>query len=529
MVRSTLGIIRTGITNRMGPDRYTLFTGSTGLLGRVLLADMARARLPVAVLARPGRETNVRQRIDGQLRHMEKLLQRTFVRPVVLAGELTQPGLGLSDTDRRWVQKYCERVLHCAAYISFKPASTHPQNEPFTTNVIGTNRLAEFCLEQEIREFHHISSAFACGAREGIVLESDGAMGQAFSNDYEASKCQAEESLRALSGLDSLTVYRPSIVVDPTPGSLSIGDRTIYLAFSVYQLLSQRVGLPDPAELLQQLGLHGAERKNIVPADWVSRIIVQILRRPELHRRTYHLTHPTGTPLIDLLTAFRDVLADAGYSSLQRRITESDFGELAGLVEQFIGTFAPYFRDDPRFDQQQLRHALQVCREPNCPDADRSMLQDLARQQLTRKVAPEPVGGNESTLWDRLQQEIQSVSPAGAPLPATLIGLILTGPGGGDWILGINQAHEPAACYGGAAACRRQVYMSAFTWGRLLTKQLSFTAACRQGQVLLETIAPAPEEDALRDLEETFERILKLLMEQVIASSGAAEVSLHGI
>ncbi|WP_437223255.1 SDR family oxidoreductase [Planctomicrobium sp. SH661] len=512
----------------MGPERYTLLTGGTGLLGRILLVDLMRAGLPVAVVVRPGRERSAKDRIELQLSSLEKGLRRTFPRPVILEGELTSPGLGLSQAARDWFGRNCTRVLHSAAYLSFKPAASHPQNEPFTTNVDGTRRLAEFCLENKVREFHHISSAFACGQRTGTVLESEGWLGQRFSNDYEDSKCQAEELLKKMQGFSSLTIYRPSIVIDPTPGSLSLGDRTIYLAFSVYQLLSQRVGLPDPKVLLQQLGLSGAERKNIVPVNWVSRMIVQILRRRVLHGQTYHLTHPTGTSLLDLLTAFHDVLANAGYSSLKRQVSDSDFGELANLVEQFLGTFTPYFRDDPRFDQTQLLRAANICNESNCPDVNREMLQEVSRQQMRRAAVHDPdVSPRPTSVWDRLQalsprrDEWNSVHPHDIE-SIMEIGLQLTGPDGGIWQLSLTR--------GGRLGCDMRhdsqvdftIYTSTQTWNQLLQKKLSWKDAGTQGKILLETAAarlPADEE---------MERVLQIMIEQAGAQVSERKLSLHG-
>jgi len=554
---------------------YTLVTGGTGLIGQILLRDLTRARLPVAVLVRPARDAQGRQRIDRQLQRAEQLLQRQFLRPVILQGDLADADLGLSTAEQRWVQSHCRRVLHCAASVSFRPAKTHRDNEPFRTNVEGTRHLAEFCLARGIREFHHISSAYACGVREGIILETDGAGGQSFSNDYEASKSQAEEYLKSLPELGALTIYRPSIVIDPSRLSSGLGDRTVYLAFSVLQLLSQRGELPPPAELLQTLGLSGAERKNIVPAAWVSRMIVQILRRPNLHGGVYHLTHHQGTTVLDLLTAFRDVLmaaSDSSFSrsksdqmevrgqrsedrgqtdkslnfpatdprplttpphcasnveelSVQRSAALKDLGELGTVVEQFIETFAPYFRDDPKFDRAQLQHALHVCGEADCPEVNRDLLQDLARQQMrhTEKDRARPVFHTSKSETENRWQLLQNMFPAdaGAVSPhVECVGLMLSGTGGGDWQLILDETGRLSIRPEGAASTNRSIYASVQTWNQLIHGQLPLSRACMEGRILVEFSEPDVEES---QLQETLQQILSILMTGHHSATGSPE------
>lgn len=535
----------------MGPLRYTLLTGATGLLGRTLLADLLRARMPVAVLVRPGREGDASRRIEQLLLRFEIGHHRTFPRPVVLTGELTRDGLGLSSGQQRWLMQNCERILHSGASVSFKPAQTDPDNEPFRTNVEGTARLARFALGLGIREFHQISSAFSCGIRHGLVMETDGDCSQSFSNDYELSKRQSEDLLQEITGWDSLTIYRPSIVIDPTPASLPMGDRTIYLAFSVYQLLSQRVGLPDPQELLQQLGTTGTERKNIVPVDWVSRVTVQILRRPELHGRTYHLTHPTGTTLLEMLTAFRDVLVEEGYRPLQRRVIDSDFGELSGVVNQFLGTFAPYFREDPQFDQTQIRHALEVCGEPVCPDVNRGMLQELARQQLRQtsmgrdSVAARKSSEVPATHWHQdvldssecsFQLEESVTSRDDETATQQRIHLTLSGPHGGSWDICFSPDGDLVSRRGIEGTSPLSVYSSTVTWNQLLNRELCLPDAIRQGRVLLEAAfsrvnAGNGSGRTVENLsmERTVETLLNILREGIVNRNGVQKVSLHGI
>src|SRR5690606_2752585 len=54
---------------------------------------------------------------------------------------------------------------------------------------------------------------------------------------------------------------------------------------------------------LGTLQLTGEERKNLVPVDWVSAAMTEVIARPELHGETYHFTNPQPTTVADMLAA----------------------------------------------------------------------------------------------------------------------------------------------------------------------------------------------------------------------------------
>ncbi|MEJ7591360.1 MAG: SDR family oxidoreductase [Planctomycetaceae bacterium] len=258
---------------------FVLLTGGTGLLGGLVLAQLMKNEIPVVVLVRGNRRQTAVERAEFLMRRLEERFGRHFVRPVVLAGDLCQPGLGLSDADRRWIASNCGSVIHSAANLLFRPASEHPDNEPYRTNVEGTRQLLEVMTAAQITELHYVSTAYIAGLRNGIILELESDVGQQFGNDYERSKTLAERMLRQATAIESLTVYRPSIVIDLHPTSSLRSDQTIHSAFAMFQALSQRFGLPDRGEWTHRLGFGGHERKNIVTVDWVATMIAQIYRQ----------------------------------------------------------------------------------------------------------------------------------------------------------------------------------------------------------------------------------------------------------
>ena len=153
-----------------------------------------------------------------------------------------------------------------------------------------------------IRKFHHVSTAYVCGLREGRVLESDLDVGQPLGNDYEKSKVQAEKLVQAADFLDQRTVYRPSIIVGDSHTGYTATFHGFYATLKLAHTLVSKVvlGATGGQPLMAALGLRGKERKNFVPVDWVSAVMTHILGQPQHHGKTYHLTTPKPMPIAEM-------------------------------------------------------------------------------------------------------------------------------------------------------------------------------------------------------------------------------------
>lgn len=86
-------------------QEFTLLTGSTGLLGQYLLRDLLAKGLRVAVVVRPSKTLDARSRVDAIMSRWDRLEGRYLRRPVVLTGNLSSPGIGLSRQERVWLEK----------------------------------------------------------------------------------------------------------------------------------------------------------------------------------------------------------------------------------------------------------------------------------------------------------------------------------------------------------------------------------------------------------------------------------------
>ncbi|MBL6911304.1 MAG: SDR family oxidoreductase, partial [Pirellulales bacterium] len=162
-------------------NHYLMLTGATGLLGRSLLRDLGAAGRRIAVLVRPGKVASAVQRIDELLLDWQEVAAADVPFPVVLTGDITQPGLGLTHEETEWVAQNVDEIIHSAASLSFQKRES--DGEPYRSNVDGTANVLAFCKTTGIRRLHHVSSAYVCGLREGRILESELDVGQTPGND----------------------------------------------------------------------------------------------------------------------------------------------------------------------------------------------------------------------------------------------------------------------------------------------------------------------------------------------------------
>jgi len=399
---------------------HLLLTGATGLLGSYLLRDLLLAGRPVAVIARRERKRSAAERVEGLVTDWEQRLGLRLPRPHVLDGDLTRPACGLDAAAVRWVGDHCRELLHNAASLSFK--GTSRDEEPWVTNVGGTAHVLELAARAGLRRLHQVSTAYVCGLRTDVVAEADLDVGQEFGNDYERSKAEAERMVRAAPHLDSVTVYRPSIIVGDTVTGYTSTYHGFFAALRLGHTLLTRVPLGSTSglALLALMGVDPAARKNFVPVDWVARVIATLVGRPESHGRTFHVTHPeplaTGTVAATIQEAVETYSRAAAADDPDRR----DERWFADNLQHELEVYQRYFRHDPTFDRANLlAHAGDLL----CPALDRPTLLRMARFAIEHEFGRRPAARSGGTVAMRLHPAAPGVvreSEEGGSRPAAL-------------------------------------------------------------------------------------------------------------
>jgi thioester reductase-like protein len=344
------------------PASCILLTGATGLLGRFLLRDLSAQGRQVAVVVRGSKTADAESRVDDLLRDWREVAGAEVPRPVVLQGDITLPGLGLSAPDREWVAGNVEEVVHSAASLSFDRREA--DGEPYASNVGGTANVLELCRTLGIRRLHHVSTAYVCGLRRGRVLESELDVGQTPGNDYERSKIESERAVRAADFLDLLTVHRPSIIVGDLVNGFTNTFHGFYKPLRIVQPFVESFlqASLESGSLLDVLGMSGAECKNLVPVDWVSAVMTRIILDPALHGSTYHLTSTRPTSVGLLCRVFEQMVVEMAErpktGGAGKPASGFDPALLARLFGDQMQVYRAYWRDDPEFDASATSRAV---------------------------------------------------------------------------------------------------------------------------------------------------------------------------
>ena len=378
---------------------HLLLTGGTGLLGEYLIRDLLTRNVKLALLVRASRKASAQKRVEAILCRWDEECGVALPRPVVLEGDLTQENLGLDADDLRWIARNCDGALHNAASLTFQAAG--PDDEPWRSNLHGTEHVLEVCRSTGIRKLHHVSTAYVCGLRMGRVLESELEAGQTHGNDYEVSKFRAELLVRNADFLDQPTIYRPSIILGDSETGYTSTFYGFYAPLKLMStMLSKAAGVASTREelithigfashqLTQILNLNGRERKNYVPVDWVSAVMSHIITRPQHHGKTYHLA-PSEPVNLELP---RRVMEQAfeKYTELAERKTHSatEWSEFERYFIEGMKVYQSYWRDDPIFDTTNTQAAAGHL---PCPALDADLFMRVCQFAIESKFGRKPL------------------------------------------------------------------------------------------------------------------------------------------
>lgn len=417
---------------------YVALTGAAGLLGSYLLKELLRRDIPVLALIRSSRRESAKQRIEGILRRFENQLGRVLPRPVIMECDLHKPELGLTKSCLSWLSEHVGSVIHCAASLSF---TKDGNGEPYRSNVDGLQHVLQVCQCASIRKFFHVSTCYVCGLRKGVILESELDEGQAFANDYEKSKVEAEKLVRSCRHIDCLTVFRPAIIVGDRHTGYTPTFHGFYAPLKILlpfasPELTRRDGF---LQFAYMLGMNPEDHKNFVPVDWSAAFMAHVITHPEYHGKTYHLASANRVKICEMGEAVCEGIQK--YLRRDERHTELSYGSFDQLLNAFASqmeVYRSYWKDDPEFDMTNTRSVSPVTLQ--APEMTREVLLTLVQYAIQQNCGwPLPrVTEIENDVEARFQAaraiqylETQSIT---ASLPGEIcFGLRVSGRGGGDW------------------------------------------------------------------------------------------------
>src|SRR3954447_13763258 len=290
-------------------------TGATGFIGRNLVAHLLKREGTIYALVRAGSR--------GRLEELRTAWGADGARVVPVAGDLSQPGLGVSEEDLLTLRGDVDHFFHLAAIYDMA-ADAEAQE---VANVEGTGHAVELAGAIEAGCFHQVSSIAAAGLykgewREDMFEEAE----KLDTHPYFRTKHESERVVRE-DCQRPWRVYRPGIVVgDSRTGEIDKVDGPYYM----FKLLQQaRRVLPS---WLPTVGIEGGEI-NIVPVDYVAAAIDHIAHQPDLDGRAFHLTDPDPRTAGEVINLFAKA-ADAPQMTvrLDTDITEPAVGAVRGAL-----------------------------------------------------------------------------------------------------------------------------------------------------------------------------------------------------
>lgn len=151
-----------------------LLTGATGLVGGLLLRRLAGE--------------NANRSIYALVRRLEA--KSSLKNTQVVLGDMTQPGLGMSEAVYSRLAESIDTIVHCAACTKF----TLPLAASRQVNVQGTRNIVELARRcTGLKLLLHVSSTYIAGRKAGPVRETPMNEPDGWFNSYEQSKFEAEQ------------------------------------------------------------------------------------------------------------------------------------------------------------------------------------------------------------------------------------------------------------------------------------------------------------------------------------------------
>jgi NAD(P)-dependent dehydrogenase (short-subunit alcohol dehydrogenase family) len=260
-------------------------TGATGFIGRNLVELLLERDGKIYVLVREGSK--------GRLAELRNRWGADDSRVVGIVGDLSEPRLGVSDSDLERLRGEVDHLFHLAAIYDM----TADAESQRIANVEGTRHMVEFAEAVEAGRVHMVSSIAAAGLYRGTWREDMFDEAQELdTHPYFRTKHESEGVVRNECERP-WRVYRPGIVVGHSEtGEMDKVDGPYYffkLIRRIRNVVPQWMPMP---------GVEGREI-NIVPVDFVVRAMDHIAHLDDLDGKAFSLTDPnppTAGEVIDI-------------------------------------------------------------------------------------------------------------------------------------------------------------------------------------------------------------------------------------
>lgn len=372
------------------PDRETFFiTGFPGFIADRLLERLARTPSTFILLVQPSWLDRARHEID----RIAGLTGRSPEDFRIVQGDITQPDLGLSPSDLELTRHETTRVFHLAALYDLAV-----DREPaMRVNVGGTRNVVAFARTlPSLRHFHHVSTCYVAGKREGVILETELRHDAGYRNFYEESKYLAELEVELVKDQLPVTIHRPSVVC----GDSRTGETVKY--DGVYYLILYLLRWPSLSAV--NIGNHRVSL-NLVPVDFVVDAMAALAFDQNAIGKTLQLADPAPLTTNELFNTIARALngkrsritAPAAWVRFFLMLPPSP--AITGLPHSAV----PYFFVKQLYDSSQAQ-ALLKPHGIHCPPFETYVNNIISFVKLHPSLAPQTYTDKHGSKKRRIEQ-----------------------------------------------------------------------------------------------------------------------------
>jgi nucleoside-diphosphate-sugar epimerase len=357
---------------RRRKNNVIFLTGGTGFLGSHMAVQLLKRGHHVILLCRPKDGLSARQRIERLFKWFNFADGQ---RLRVIEGEVVEPRFGLDDQTYTYLLENTDEVCHCLAETSFS-AAKRPQIEK--VNIQGTRNVLQLAAQGKCYFFHHMSTAYVAGQRQGLCKEEYVPQDR-FHNAYEETKHAAEGHVLETCRREGIrtNIFRPSIVYGDSRSGRSLLFNAIYYPIRLAHyikticdkdyaesngLQAEKMGVRRTRDgrLHASVEIEQAEngRLNLITIDFLVDACLAIMADC-LEGDIFHVVNRTGNTFDELLQYTERFLNIAGIRVVPRgHLNGRPRNTIESLIGQYVDTYQAYLHDERTFDAAKAERIL---------------------------------------------------------------------------------------------------------------------------------------------------------------------------
>ena len=339
-----------------------LLTGANGFIATQIARTLIKEKeVAIFALVRANGTQAAQAKLAREWWDYPDLINALGTRIQAVHGDVCQPNLGLDIEEYSSIAEKTTHIIHTAADWRLLPLE-----ELRKTNVQGTANVIAFAKEinkhGHLERLSHVSTAYVAGGATGTISEEQLTDQYGFFTNYERSKYEGELLVQAAKEELPISIFRPSMVVgDSKTGEIKTFN-TFYFPLRLYLTGKMRF-MPVSRSL----------RINVVPVDYVAKVVAQLTFEPKAQGQTFHVVAPyESLPQLGEFMTFVQKWAKTELlcklpSPISMSMSTSSMKTALKLQRVFTGdrrisdaliSLAPYFSENRQFKRDNLDNLL---------------------------------------------------------------------------------------------------------------------------------------------------------------------------